>query len=74
MDQLMVDITDISGEVKVGDEVVLIGRQGENEITAEEIADLIGTIPYETICVIGKRIPRVYIRNGSVVNVLNYLL
>ena len=70
----MVDITDISGEVKVGDEVVLIGRQGENEITAEEIADLIGTIPYETICVIGKRIPRVYIRNGSVVNVLNYLL
>jgi len=74
MDQLMVDITDISGDVKAGDEVVLIGRQGENEITAEEIADLMGTIPYEILCIIGKRVPRVYIRNGSVVNVLNYLL
>ena len=74
MDQMMVDITDISGEVKAGDEVVLIGRQGDNEITAEEIAGLMGTIPYEILCIIGKRVPRVYIRNGSVVNVLNYLL
>lgn len=74
MDQCMVDITDISGDVKAGDEVVLIGRQGDNEITADEIADLIGTIPYEILSVIGKRIPRVYIRNGSVVNVLNYLI
>jgi len=74
MDQCMVDITDVSGEVKVGDEVVLIGRQGERGITVEEIADLIGTIPYEVVSVIGKRIPRVYFRDGKVVNVLNYLL
>jgi len=74
MDQMMVDITDISGEVKAGDEVVLIGRQGDNEITAEEIDGLMGTIQYEILCIIGKRVPRVYIRNGSVVNVLNYLL
>lgn len=74
MDQLMVDITDVTGDVKAGDEVVLIGRQGQLEITAEEIADLIGTIPYEIVSIIGKRVPRVYIRNGSVVNVLNYLL
>ena len=74
MDQLMVDITEISGDVKTGDEVVLIGRQGDNEISAEEIADLIGTIPYEILCIVGKRVPRVYIRNNSVVNVLNYLL
>ena len=74
MDQCMVDITDVSGEVKVGDEVVLFGRQGDREITVEEIADLIGTIPYEVVSVIGKRIPRVYFRDGKVVNVLNYLL
>lgn len=74
MDQLMVDVTDISGEVKAGDEAVLIGRQGDNEIAAEEIAGIIGTLPYEVLCIIGKRVPRVYIRNGSVVNVLNYLL
>lgn len=74
MDQCMIDVTDISGELSVGDEVVLIGRQGEHEITADEIAELIGTIPYEIVCIIGKRIPRVYFKNGQVVNVLNYLL
>jgi len=74
MDQMMVDVTDIEGDVKPGDEVVLIGRQGDREITAEEIADIIGTIPYEVLCIVGKRVPRVYIRDGKVVNVLNYLL
>ncbi|MCX7771665.1 MAG: alanine racemase [Clostridia bacterium] len=74
MDQCMVDITDIEGEVLVGDEAVLIGCQGDHEITAEEIAESIGTIPYETTSIIGKRIPRVYFKNGEVVNVLNYLV
>ncbi|NMA65501.1 MAG: alanine racemase [Clostridiaceae bacterium] len=74
MDQCMVDITDIEGDVTIGDEVVLIGRQGNNEITAEEIADLLGTIPYEIVCIIGKRIPRVYFKEGKIVNVLNYLI
>jgi alanine racemase len=74
MDQCMVDVTDVTGEISVGDEVVLIGRQGENEIRADEIANLIGTIPYEIVCVIGKRIPRVYFKDGQVVNVLNYLV
>lgn len=74
MDQCMVDITDVNGEISVGDEIVLLGRQGENEITADELAGLIGTIPYEIVCVIGKRIPRVYFKNGQVVNVLNYLV
>ena len=45
-----------------------------NEITVDEIAGLIGTIPYEIVCIIGKRIPRVYFKNGKVVNVLNYLV
>lgn len=74
MDQCMVDITHVDGPVEVGDEVVLIGKQGDREITAEEVATLIGTIPYETVCVVGKRVPRVYLRNGEVVNVMNYLV
>ncbi len=74
MDQCMIDITDIIGEINVGSEVVLIGSQGEREITVDEIAGLIGTIPYEIVCIIGKRIPRVYFKDGQVVNVLNYLI
>jgi len=52
--------------VKVGDEVVLMGQQGEETITAEELASLLGTINYEIMCMIGKRVPRVYIRDGKV--------
>lgn len=73
MDQCMVDVTDIPG-VKTGDEAVLIGRQGNNEITADEVAELSGTINYEVVCLIGKRIPRVYIKDGKVSNVVNYLI
>lgn len=74
MDQCMVDVTDIQGEVKTGDEVVLLGRQGECEITADELADLTGTIPYEIVCIIGKRVPRVYFKDNQIINVLNYLI
>ncbi|NLX64695.1 MAG: alanine racemase [Clostridiaceae bacterium] len=73
MDQCMIDVTDIEGEIKNGNEVVLLGKQGNLEITAEELADHIGTIPYEIVCIIGKRVPRVYSKNGEIVNVLNYL-
>jgi len=59
MDQFMVDVTDVS-DVEIGDEVVLIGEQGDDEITATELADLIGTINYEITCSISKRVPRVY--------------
>ena len=65
MDQCMIDVTGIE-DVKVGDEVVLIGRQGEETITAEELASLLGTINYEIVCMIGKRVPRVYTRGGKV--------
>ncbi len=58
MDQFMADITGISA--KVGDEVILMGKSGEEEITADEIAEKAGTINYEIICGIGKRVPRVY--------------
>ncbi len=54
------DVTDIGKPVSIGDEVVLFGKQGENEIAVEEIADKLGTISYEIVCDIGMRIPRIY--------------
>jgi len=59
MDQLIVDVGD--APVKIGDEAVLIGSQGRNAITAEELACLAETIPYEIVCGIGSRVPRVYL-------------
>ena len=57
MDQVMVDVG--NAPVKIGEEVVLIGTQGKNRITVEELADLSKTIPYEIVCGLGSRIPRV---------------
>ena len=60
MDQFMVDITDINGAC-AGDKVTLIGRDGEEEISANELGDLSGRFNYELVCDLSKRIPRVYI-------------
>lgn len=60
MDQCMVDVSHIE-DVAIEDEVVIFGRQQENEIAVEELAGLLGTISYEVICMIGKRVPRTYI-------------
>lgn len=59
MDQFMVDVTDVDG-ISQGDEVVLIGSQGDNRISVEEIAELANTINYEIVCGINKRVPRIY--------------
>jgi alanine racemase len=61
MDMCMLDVGHIKN-VKPGDEVVLIGTQGSEIITAEELAELSNTIPYEVVCNIGHRVPRIYIR------------
>ncbi len=58
MDQFMVDVGD--REVFVGDEVVLIGKQGNEEITLKEVADFCDSIPYEILCLLNERIPRIY--------------
>ena len=58
MDQLMVDVGE--SEVSIGDEVVLIGAQGEYEILARDVAETLDTIPYEVVCAISERVPRVY--------------
>lgn len=68
MDLTMVDVTDVPG-VSVGDEVVLIGRQGDGVITADEVATATDTISYEVFTRIGERIPRRYFRDGRPVEV-----
>ncbi len=60
MDMVMVDVTEIP-DTAVGDEAVLIGRQGNDEITASDIAKWADTIPYEVLCAIGPQIPRLYV-------------
>ncbi len=60
MDQFMVDVTDLD-EIEIGDEVVILGKQGEERITAEEIGEIAGTISIEVITRIGKRVPIIYI-------------
>ena len=59
MDMVMVDVTEIP-DTAVGDETVIIGRQGNDEITASDIAKWTDTIPYEVLCAIGSQIPRLY--------------
>ncbi|MFA9396796.1 MAG: alanine racemase [Clostridiaceae bacterium] len=59
MDQMMVDVTNIDN-IKIEDQVILIGRDGENRITVEELADLAGSFNYEFVCGIGKRVKRIY--------------
>ncbi len=64
MDQFMADVTDIEG-AKEGDPVTLIGRDGEDEITAESLGELSGRFSYELLCDLGKRIPRIYLSEGN---------
>ena len=59
MDMVMIDVTDIPSAA-VGDDAVIIGRQGTDEITANEVAAWLGTISYEVLCSIGPRVPRIY--------------
>ena len=71
MDQFMVDVTDIP-EAREGDMVTLVGKDHGAEITMEEIGDLSGRFNYEFACDLGKRIPRVYVKNGEVVETRDY--
>ena len=72
MDQCMIDVTDI-GDVKVGDEVILLGEEGNVKFNADHIAEIMGTINYEILCMLKYRVPRVYKKNGEVFSVKNYL-
>lgn len=72
MDQMMVDVTDIPN-VREGDTVTLVGRDGEDAITFEELARLVGTINYELVCSVSRRVPRVYLRDRAVAGVEDYM-
>lgn len=72
MDQCMIDVTDIEG-VSVGDEVILIGEDKGVKFNADDIAKLLNTINYEVLCLIGKRVPRVYKKNNITIKTRNYL-
>ena len=72
MDQMMVDVTNIHG-VKEGEVVTLFGHQEGNAIPVEELAELTGTINYEIVCVLGRRVPRIYIENGEKIAVVDYI-
>ncbi|PFJ13400.1 alanine racemase [Bacillus cereus] len=72
MDQLMLDVSKAM-PVHVGDEVVFYGKQGEEEIAVEEVADMLGTINYEVTCMLDRRIPRVYKENNEITAVVNIL-
>lgn len=66
MDMTMADVTD--EDVSEGDTAVIIGSDGDERITAEDVARMTGTIPYEVISLIGKRVPRVFLRNNKIVH------
>ena len=71
MDQFMVDISEIP-EAMDGDKVTLVGTDGTERITAEELGELSGRFNYEFVCDLGKRIPRVYIQHGEITEVRDY--
>lgn len=65
MDQFMADVSDIP-QASIGDEVTLIGTQGQEQITMETLGELSGRFNYELACDLGKRVPRIYTKNGSI--------
>ena len=73
MDQLMVDVTGIP-ETTVGDRVTLVGRDGEEIITTEQIAQAADSFNYEFVCGISRRVPRIYVSGGKTVHSVHYLL
>ena len=73
MDQMMVDVTAIPG-VTVGDQVTLIGTDGDNAITVEEIAARADSFNYEFVCGISRRVPRLYMKDGHMDHAVHYLL
>ena len=73
MDQCMIDVSHVNN-IAIGDGVILFGRSDDIELPVESLAEKMGTINYEILCVIGKRIPRVYFKGGRVEEVHNYLL
>jgi len=73
MDQTMLDVSAIP-DVRVGDEALLFGRNEKGCLPVEEMASLLDTINYEIVCLVGKRVPRVYLRGQKIVETVNHVL
>ena len=73
MDQMMVDVTHIPG-VQVGDRVTLVGADGEETITMEQISAQADSFNYEFVCGISRRVPRLYVQGGKTIHTVHYLL
>ena len=73
MDQMMVDVTGIP-DVQPGTPVTLIGRDGEESISVEDIAQAADSFNYEFVCGISRRVPRLYLSGGKVIHSVHYLL
>lgn len=73
MDQFMVDVSHIDG-VKVKDDVILIGKDGDKVISVEEVAAPANSFNYELVCNVGRRVPRVYVKNGKNESEVDYLI
>jgi len=71
MDQLMIDLG--KSKAQVGDEVVLFGYNEKEELSVDEVAKWLDTINYEVLCMISRRVPRVYIESGEIVDTIDYL-
>ena len=60
-------------DIKIGDEVIIFGSDGNNSITVESVALLLDTINYEIVCSVTRRVPRAYIQDSKIIDTLNYL-
>ncbi len=72
MDQCIIDVTNL--DVNMGDEVILYGGNMNDGVSIDEVANLLNTINYEIVCMVDKRVPRVYIKDGKQVNYKDYVL
>lgn len=71
MDQCMLDVTEID-DLNIGDEVVIFGYE-KGSLNADDIANMLGTISYEILCMVSRRVPRVYVQGGKIIAVEDYL-
>jgi len=74
MDQCVIDVTDMTTDLKIGTEVVVLGCQGDKTILAEDLGNLMGTISHEILCMISRRVPRKYIQKDKPSYLQNYLI
>ena len=73
MDQLMLDVTDIP-DVEAGDIVTVVGSDGDCQVTFGELAEIAGTIHYELVCLVSRRVPRIYQKEGNTVGIVDYIM